>query len=164
MIDKIEERNPEISLKRKCVDILDLIRSANEDFWKNWVAEQSHLAHLLPLSVKPNKAPLNISNTDIKNTLLLDIPGKSSGLKLIHTHNRRRSNTDFFSSSIYTNLEVINSNTTDNVETDLSFDKNDRLARRLFFDLRQDGPAGTMSYLATSCIKLIFGVNWEGGV
>ena len=32
------------------------------------------------------------------------------------------------------------------------FDKNERMARRLFFDLPQDGPNGTMSYLAGSCL------------
>lgn len=37
-----------------------------------------------------------------------------------------------------------------------AFEKHERLARRLFFDLPQDGSAGTMSYLACSCVKLAF--------
>ncbi|KAJ3120440.1 hypothetical protein HK098_004590 [Nowakowskiella sp. JEL0407] len=42
-----------------------------------------------------------------------------------------------------------------------AFDKNEKLARRLFYDLPQDGPDGTMSFLATSCVRLVFDVLWS---
>ncbi|KAI8814804.1 glycosyl hydrolases family 15-domain-containing protein [Cladochytrium replicatum] len=41
---------------------------------------------------------------------------------------------------------------------DVTFERNERLARRLFFDLAQDGKDGTMGYLATSCVRLVFDV------
>ena len=44
---------------------------------------------------------------------------------------------------------------------DLTFEHNERIARRLFFDLEQEGPIGTFSYLAKSSVRLCFGVNWS---
>ncbi|KAJ3379922.1 hypothetical protein HDU84_006316 [Entophlyctis sp. JEL0112] len=41
-----------------------------------------------------------------------------------------------------------------------SFEKNERLARRLFFDLAQEGNEGTMSYLAKSSVRLSFDLSW----
>ena len=41
---------------------------------------------------------------------------------------------------------------------DLNFAKNERTARRLFFDLHKDGENGTMFHLAQSCVKMAFDV------
>ncbi|KAI9345534.1 glycosyl hydrolases family 15-domain-containing protein [Obelidium mucronatum] len=45
---------------------------------------------------------------------------------------------------------------------DLSFEKNERFARRLFFDLAQEGKDGTMAYLAKSSVRISFDVSWLG--
>ncbi|KAJ3400280.1 hypothetical protein HDU80_007107 [Chytriomyces hyalinus] len=45
---------------------------------------------------------------------------------------------------------------------DLSFEKNERFARRLFFDLEQEGKEGTMAYLAKSSVRISFDVSWLG--
>ncbi|KAJ3232420.1 hypothetical protein HDU78_007167 [Chytriomyces hyalinus] len=45
---------------------------------------------------------------------------------------------------------------------DLSFEKNERFARRLFFDLEQEGKEGTMAYLAKSSVRISFDVGWLG--
>ncbi|KAJ3028494.1 UNVERIFIED_CONTAM: hypothetical protein HDU68_001562 [Siphonaria sp. JEL0065] len=45
---------------------------------------------------------------------------------------------------------------------DLSFEKNERFARRLFFDLAQEGKDGTMAYLAKSSVRISFDVGWLG--
>lgn len=45
-------------------------------------------------------------------------------------------------------------------QIDYSFEKNEKLARRLFFDLPQDGKDGTMAALAATCVKLLFVVQW----
>ncbi|ORY50715.1 phosphorylase kinase alphabeta [Rhizoclosmatium globosum] len=46
--------------------------------------------------------------------------------------------------------------------SDLSFEKNERFARRLFFDLAQEGNEGTMAYLAKSSVRISFDVSWLG--
>lgn len=43
---------------------------------------------------------------------------------------------------------------------DWSYERNEKLARRLFFDLPQEGKDGTLQYLASSCVKLVFDVKW----
>jgi hypothetical protein len=49
-------------------------------------------------------------------------------------------------------------------KTDLSFEGNERLARRLFFDLPSDGKDGSMACLARSCVPLCFDIHWRGDV
>ncbi|KAJ3333303.1 Phosphorylase b kinase regulatory subunit alpha [Blyttiomyces sp. JEL0837] len=49
-----------------------------------------------------------------------------------------------------------------NIYSDTSFERNERLARRLFFDLPQEGREGSMSYLAKSCVRICFDVSWAG--
>ncbi|KAI8621677.1 glycosyl hydrolases family 15-domain-containing protein [Chytriomyces sp. MP71] len=49
-----------------------------------------------------------------------------------------------------------------NAGPDLSFEKNERFARRLFFDLEQEGKEGTMAYLAKSAVRISFDVSWLG--
>ena len=43
---------------------------------------------------------------------------------------------------------------------DYRFEKNEKFARRLFFDLPEEGENGTHAYLAESCVKLAFNVKW----
>ena len=73
-------------------------------------------------------------------------------------------------SSLLANLEHDNSastpatgalSPTSSFSPGLSFKKNERLARRLFFDLPQDGDEGTMFYLATACMQSIFTISWS---
>ncbi|KAJ3070694.1 hypothetical protein HDU98_006295 [Podochytrium sp. JEL0797] len=47
---------------------------------------------------------------------------------------------------------------------DLTFETNERFARRLFFDLAQEGRDGTMAYLAKSAVRISFDVSWLEGV
>ncbi|KAJ3135016.1 hypothetical protein HK100_003153 [Physocladia obscura] len=46
---------------------------------------------------------------------------------------------------------------------DLSFEKHEKIARRLFFDLAQEGEEGTMAYLAKSSVQISFAVGWQNG-
>ncbi|KAI9366909.1 hypothetical protein DFJ73DRAFT_806105 [Zopfochytrium polystomum] len=46
--------------------------------------------------------------------------------------------------------------------SDLSFEANEGMARRLFFDLAPDGPDGTMAYLARSSAALCFSAGALG--
>ncbi len=43
----------------------------------------------------------------------------------------------------------------------LEYDPHEKLARRLFYDLPQDGPEGTMAVLAGVCVKTAFSVKWN---
>jgi len=47
---------------------------------------------------------------------------------------------------------------------DMSFDKNEKLARRMFFDLPQNEGEGSMFYLAQACVRLVFDVEWNGAL
>ncbi|TPX45369.1 hypothetical protein SeMB42_g04038 [Synchytrium endobioticum] len=50
---------------------------------------------------------------------------------------------------------------TDFLGGDISFERNERLARRMFFDLPADGKDGTMAVLASSCVRVCFDVKWQ---
>jgi hypothetical protein len=142
VIARLEERNPEISLKGATIDLLSIIREAVSLFWKEWVSEQSHI---------------NSSSTDS------DGKQKPIGLSVLHSHSIRLMDVSSPTYTLATKLESDKAKpATQSAVTDLSFEKNERLARRLFFDVRQDGESGTMAYLASSCIKLVFGVKWHG--
>jgi hypothetical protein len=43
----------------------------------------------------------------------------------------------------------------------LEYDPHEKLARRLFYDLPQDGHEGTMAVLASVCVKTAFSVKWN---
>lgn len=145
MIDKIEEGNSAVSLQGKCVDILEVIRVAMADFWKSWISDHSDL-----------DAKLGQADKDVSVANEADVDPPAINLKLILQHSRRLNGMDFFS-SLDPDSETAIDEQENAQEMDLSYEKNDRLARRLFFDLRQDGSAGTMFYLEASCTKLIFG-------
>ena len=150
VISRIEDRNPEIGLTGAPIDILLLIKNAVNLFWTEWVADQSHIrrAPKSPQQDTVTQRAINSVVTTPLGTMPPEIPivkPNPIGLSAVHQHSKQLSD---------------NQDADDN-SMDLSFAKNEPLARRLFFDLRQDGPGGTMSYLAASCIRLIFGVAWN---
>ncbi|KAH6595981.1 hypothetical protein BASA50_005454 [Batrachochytrium salamandrivorans] len=57
--------------------------------------------------------------------------------------------------SLYANLEHMHATPTTPSTPSLLFEKNERLARRLFFDLPQNGPDGTLFYLAAVCLETL---------
>lgn len=138
VVARLDEDNPQISLTGEIIDIPSLIREAAAQFWLDWVEQQS-----VPT---------------------LSTPGKISpiGLSVVHSISSREgtpANSPALAAPDAKPAAPIKGG-----PSDLSFKTNERLARRMFFDLRQDGERGTMSYLASSCIKLVFGVVWKDNV
>ncbi|KAI8849362.1 glycosyl hydrolases family 15-domain-containing protein [Chytridium lagenaria] len=140
VISRISERNPEIRLNAGPLDLMRVIRDAVSRFWARCVKEQT------PGSAAALAQEQSVSAENLASGQSQQSPNdprlSRSGLTLSITPSTSNSN-----------LAAI---------TDLTFDKNERLARRLFFDLPQDGKDGTMSYLAESCVRLCFDVQWAG--
>jgi hypothetical protein len=140
IISRIEARNPEITLSRGVIDLTKLINESIRLFWIDWVAEHSQSEPVLKL-VTPNGA-------------LPDSPVKKHGGHLglnVQTHDSELS-LPLCSSSDGAGLNGDSA-------IDLSFERNGRLARRLFFDVPQDGDKGTSNYLAQSCMSGIFEIK-----
>ncbi|KAJ3212966.1 hypothetical protein HDU67_003496 [Dinochytrium kinnereticum] len=142
VISRIAERNPEIHLRSGTpLDLLMILREATSRFWGRWVKEQ-----------KPDPSVLSDASIEFRNDpiSLQSLPplGFSTG------------NQEHVKSK--TMPPTASTNNLNSAIADLSFDKNDRLARRLFFDLPAEGKDGTMSYLAESCVRLCFDVKWAG--
>ncbi|KAJ3186848.1 hypothetical protein HK101_009545 [Irineochytrium annulatum] len=142
VISRISERNPEIRISSGPLDLMRVIRDAVSRFWCRWVNEQS-----------PGTAAAFAYSDQQQQQVPAD--GTTPGL------GRSPTNPNGLVSVTPTGSQSNLSAT-----CDLTFDRNERLARRLFFDLAQDGKEGTMSYLAESCVRLCFDVQWggEGGV
>ncbi|KAJ3219851.1 hypothetical protein HDU67_009039 [Dinochytrium kinnereticum] len=137
VISRISDRNPEIRLSAGPLDLMRVIRDAVSRFWARWVKDQS-----------PGAAAAFAH--DQQSLATEPVPAFQGNL----AETRRSTvNVSIAPSTSNSNLAAI---------TDLTFDKNERLARRLFFDLPQDGRDGTMSYLAESCVRLCFDVQWAG--
>ena len=132
VISRISDRNPEIQINSNALDLMRVIQDAISQFWTKWVHEQSS-TNLF--------AALALSSSGV-----LENPGKPIAFPEDISSTQRNVSTDV--------------TTAQNVDT--SFEKNDRLARRLFFDLPQEGKDGTMSYLAKSCVRNCFDVSWAG--
>ena len=133
VIYKMSERNPEIRITKKDVNLLQIMQDAVSLFWSHWISHQSPSAISLFIVESNHKGAPELAHRRVKST-------EPSG-----TNSPRASR--------------VSRSTAPN---DLTFEKNEKLARRLFYDLPQDGHHGTMSYLARSCLALCFDVSWSG--
>jgi hypothetical protein len=164
VISKIEERNPELTLTENGFDLKILINESIKMFWDKWVSEKANQTILTPLITKTEivKKAIDSALSPI-HTGPLSPPPKSNGthpieLQILQTMSQSIGNRLTSPSSLHDKLET--PTTSETPGADLSYEKNDRLARRIFFDLRQDGASGTMSYLADACVRHAFGVSW----
>jgi hypothetical protein len=167
VISRIEERNPELQLTESGFDLKALIGDSIKTFWEKWICERVNQDIVTPLihrtevvkkaidsAVSPlHPYPPKVESMITKSSLQVESStvqkiSKQVGDVKVHQNNTR----------LHDQLETP---TTSNWPgADLSYEKNDRLARRIFFDLRQDGANGTMSYLAAACVRHAFGVSW----
>jgi hypothetical protein len=171
VISRIEERNPELTLVDGLIDLKRLILEAVKSFWELWISKQANQG-----IVKPSRLPIfqkvvdTVAYTPIingppsaeidgSNQKLLGELGIKNATRMLDEKTIQKPG----ASSLHQNLDLgVSTSGGDSINgSDLSFEKNDRLARRLFFDLRQDGANGTMSYLASACVRLAFGVSWS---
>jgi hypothetical protein len=140
VISRIADRNPEMHVNTGPLDLLKIIKDAVSQFWLKWVHEQS------PGNLATATAVSNGSEYQIHPPL----PGRRSPFP-----------TDLGNPPVQ-NITPSGSTSSLAQYTDVSYERNERLARRLFFDLPQDGNNATMSYLAKSCVRICFDVNWAG--
>lgn len=162
VISRIEERNPELTLCEKPIDLKVLIDDAIKGFWDKWISEQSNQNFISPFISKTVKKAIDTSAfSPLVTGPPLDLPDTKKmhiQITALQSVSRRIGDVKSSTSSLHDKLEPPTNSP--NQGTDLSFEKNERLARRIFFDLRQDGNNGTMSYLAASCVRHAFGVSW----
>ncbi|KAI9091438.1 glycosyl hydrolases family 15-domain-containing protein [Phlyctochytrium arcticum] len=237
VVSRIGERNPEIRLRKGCLEVMAIIRDAIERFWEGWVrdndvlkaigqqmagamgadeaAEDENSAGSPPsaftsssslmtssVSGRGGRGGLSVhTNTEGRATpLCASIDGTSvPSLTRAAIHGATPTNssattmtpsstTSTAAASVRPSLlnpqETRDSTTATTppatnpppraatfAET-WAFERHERLARRLFFDLpqegdtntsREEGGAGTMEYLAESCVRLICDVRIGGG-
>jgi hypothetical protein len=164
VISKIEDRNPELTLSAGGFDLKVLINESIKTFWDKWISEKANQNILTPLITKTDvvKKAIDSALSPI-HTGPLSPPIKQNGahhieLSTLQTVSKSIAGANPTATNLHDKLET--PTTSQNPGTDLSYEKNDRLARRIFFDLRQDGVNGTMSYLAAACVRHAFGVSW----
>ena len=164
VISRIEERNPELTLVGSVIDLKKLITEAIKQFWDKWISEQAHQSIVTPLIARASilqKVVDSVSLTPITASIPINTTKYSPlGVEGVQTVSRRlgeKESGDEQRTGLRFNLETSSGQSPQG--TNLSFEHNDRLARRIFFDLRQDGVDGTMSYLASACVRLAFGIR-----
>jgi hypothetical protein len=154
VISRLEERNPELRIRSDGFDLKELITATIERFWKKWISDQQTINHSFsPIATDPDvlqKLIESAAKSPVGPSGILNFPmGRDSGLN-IQTSSTKLSG-------------AIDEGPSDSTakHPDLSAMKNFKLARRILFDVPQGGPDGTMSFLAATCVKMAFEVEWE---
>lgn len=167
VISRIEERNPELQLIGNVIDLKKLIVQANKAFWEKWISEQAHQSIVTPLISKGGphiqKVVDSASYTPLVTAPSLSVDttkGSPLGASGVQSISRHFGEMEVVSGHSALHFPLEAQITQPNQGTDFSFENNERLAKRIFFDLRQDGVEGTMSFLAAACVQYAFGVNW----
>ncbi|KNC99179.1 uncharacterized protein SPPG_05434 [Spizellomyces punctatus DAOM BR117] len=222
VISRIGERNPEIQLRKGRLDLMSIIRDAIETFWNQWVKEhassQQPSVQASQQTDKEGTGEIPNLVQQVMSPLQPPLMSRTSGRSLsglsVNTNvgeGRLNSSTALYanlectpaqqagllsqpSSATFTNFPSLPAQSgTNNVGNDWSFERNERIARRLFFDLPQDAISsttsssfagsetdsalgsmsttsstvheigGTMEFLAGSCVKLLCDVKLGGG-
>ncbi|KAJ3036286.1 hypothetical protein HDV00_002943 [Rhizophlyctis rosea] len=183
VISRLSERNPELHLSNeKTVALLPIIREAMTRFWDVWVAEQQAAASALekenanaatspqenrPASPKPLHQPPPLLSRYAKtgspstSTSNINLAAVANGVGAEATSavgpqdgGRGRLSPTISTASFFAAMDGGSD------AADWSYERNEKLARRLFFDLPQEGKEGTLQYLASSCVSLVFDVRW----
>ncbi|KAI8822902.1 glycosyl hydrolases family 15-domain-containing protein [Fimicolochytrium jonesii] len=184
VINRLGERNPSISLQHRRVDLLAIIRDAVERHWDDWVA--SHASDIAgssdpdvnadgqgspqqkTQSLQPStpNTPRRTSNTAPGN----EVHPLLSRIGLVRAASQLSVDTGAGSESgsshggsvpVSAAPGAVNGQPLVLPQGDWSFQRHERLARRLFFDLPHDGKDGTTGYLGGSSGRLLFGGSIE---
>ncbi|KAJ3149095.1 hypothetical protein HDU86_007038 [Geranomyces michiganensis] len=148
LISRIEERNPKVHLKNARLDLLTIIRDAIEKFWEHWTSEHSaasspvasgELDDASAATPQQPQQPASLVHR-VVSSIASGLPRSASQL------------------SVDTGTPTLGGGAGGGFAgvDDWSFERHERVARRLFFDLPQEGSDGTMSFLAASCVRLMF--------
>lgn len=137
IIARIEERNPEVKLKKSMIDLSFLINDAIALFWQDWAKN-----HLLKTEDSGSEVkPASNYSEGAKNGLGVNV-------HIVEYGQEKSSSMSLFSEA-----------TGDINLRELTPEKKRSLARKLFFDVPQEGESGTSNYLAFVCMKSIFGIK-----
>ena len=151
VISRLHERNPELKINHEGFDLQALVAHSIETFWNSWIQDDQNQSIISPLAANRSLFQKVVDSASLSPIVPTGptLQKRSSALKASMSMDQLSIVSD------QPSLQDVNS------EHDYSFQKNFKLARRIFFDLRQDGQNGTMSYLAATCVKLAFGVAWD---
>ena len=151
VISRLHARNPELKITNDGFDIQNLVSHAIEAFWDSWIKNDKNQSIISPITSDRTLFQKVVSSASMSPIITTgqNVLGRSSALKA-------RMSVDQLSATESDRFSILSE-----TESDFSFQKNFKLARRIFFDLKQDGTNGTMFYLASACVKLIFGLAWD---
>ncbi|KAJ3112618.1 hypothetical protein HDU96_004369 [Phlyctochytrium bullatum] len=156
VISRISERNPEIHLaQNSVVDLLQILRDATQRFWTKWVREHNPESSVLSDALAELRLNPEGSTSHSHLPSLPPLPGHHNHL-YNHGDGIGRKSRTLTPSASNNNLAFGATN------HDLTFEKNEKLAKRLFFDLHPDGKDGSMTFLAESCVRTCFDIRWVG--
>jgi len=139
VISRIDERNPEIGVSGEIIDLLRIVKDAVNKFWIKWVSE-------VPISstTSPNGSPSHGKSQEMDGGDPTPSSSSSfSNVKKMASPDRKLEKNTSSSSIEDTSPSKSRLN---NWKQDLTFEKNEKLARRLFFDLPQDGKDGVSNF------------------
>jgi hypothetical protein len=154
VIKRMEERNPELTLTSNGFDLQELISETIHKFWAEWINEQISPESNSPVSQDPvllqkviDSAVLSpvTNNQPIINQTDVDVQSVVGEAP----------------SALHHKLDSTTPCKEDIQGPGLSFAKNEKLARRIFFDVKQNGLKGTMAYLAATCVHRVFKVSYR---
>jgi hypothetical protein len=130
-------------------DLQFLIHETIERFWKCWVEEQTENS---PINNAPEMLKKVIESAALSPLAKLDHANVQSGMPV------SRLSASPLHAKLDSQMAIAHET---NEGSDLSFEYNEKVARRIFFDVRQDGLKGTMSFLASTCVRSVFSVAFE---
>ncbi|KAG0046640.1 hypothetical protein BGZ83_008210 [Gryganskiella cystojenkinii] len=126
VIAKIEDRNPGMEVQPEVIDLPLIMREAMNKFWTKWVVN----------------GPGGRGQ---------GVPGGAPGATLGGISTSSSSS----SSSSSTLMQAKTPQKIDVPKVEVGFEHHESLARRMFYDLPQEGKEGTFAYLARAALKLL---------
>ncbi|KAF9976352.1 hypothetical protein BGZ73_008710 [Actinomortierella ambigua] len=125
VIAKIEDKHPGMEVQPEVIDLSLIMREAMERFWNKWVVN----------TVSSSSSPSSVTSPPIGPTAT----GSGSGAGAAGTH---------FMLAEAVRLAL-------GTGAQAGFENHERLARRMFYDLPQEGKEGTYAYLARAVLRLL---------
>ncbi|KAG0210284.1 hypothetical protein BGX33_004997 [Mortierella sp. NVP41] len=133
VIAKIEDRNPGMEVQPEVIDLPIIMREAMNKFWVKWVVNGPGGRGQGAGSVSGG-APHPPGSTSSTTTTSSTVAGGGSGIPAV----------------------MIGSAATSTAGLgEVGFEHHEHLARRMFYDLPQEGKEGTFAYLARAALKLL---------
>ncbi|KAF8928595.1 Phosphorylase b kinase regulatory subunit alpha [Haplosporangium gracile] len=149
VIAKIEDRNPGMEVQPEVIDLPIIMREAMNKFWVKWVVngpggrgqgipEGAPGSSSATATATPTAATTAATTTSSSSLSVAPVPSSSKGSVPAMT-------VDSSAATAKTAAPF----------GDVGFEHHEHLARRMFYDLPQEGKEGTFAYLARAALKLL---------